>query len=293
MKLLDGKVAVITGGSRGLGLAIAREYVREGAAVVVGSRSAEAVERAAAELRAAGGKAAGMACDVSDADQVQALSDLAQNAFGRLDIWVNNAGVAGPYGPTLAIEPAAFLRVIETNIVGVYNGSRTAMLHFLAQGHGKLINLLGRGYNQPVPLQNVYASSKAWIYPFTLALAKETRNSGVGVFLLAPGMLVTDLLTDVEVVEGYEDRLKVMGTIVRMWARPPEEAAEKAAWLASTATDGKTGKVVKMVSFWTLLGGALGEGLRRLARQPAPPPVNLRVVPAVKSGRANEGQPAP
>ncbi len=284
MGRLEGKVAVITGGSRGLGRAISRAYVREGVAVVIGSRSAEVVERTVEELKAAGGKAAGMACDVADAGQVQALAGLAQSAFGGLDIWVNNAGLAGPYGPTLAIEPAAFLRVVETNIVGVYNGTRTAMLHFLAQGHGKLINVLGRGYNEPVPLQNMYAASKAWIYQFTRALARENRGSGVGVFLLAPGMLVTEFLTDVEVIAGYEDRLKVMGTIVRMWARPPEEAAEKAVWLASPATDGKTGKVVKMVSFTSLLGGALREGLRRLAGKPGPPPVNLRVVPAVKPG---------
>lgn len=282
MNRLNGKVAVITGGSRGLGLAMARAYVREGAAVVIASRSAEAVHRAVEELKEGGGKAAGIACDVSKSEQVQGLAELAKRVFSGLDVWVNNAGVAGPYGPTLATDPAAFLRVIETNIVGTYNGSRTAMLEFLAQGHGKLINLLGRGYNQPVPLQNAYASSKAWIHSFTLALAKETRGSEVGVFLLAPGMLVTDLLTDVEVVEGYEDRLKVMGTIVRMWARPPEEAAEKAVWLASPATDGKTGRVVRMVSLVSLLGGALREGLRRMAGATPPVPVNLRVVPAVK-----------
>src|SRR5512136_1874789 len=104
MNLLDGKVAVVTGGSRGLGLAIDRAYGREGAAVVIGSRSAGAVERAVGELKAAGGKAAGMACDVSDAGQVEQLAGMAQEAFGGLDIWVNSAGIAGPYGPTLAIE---------------------------------------------------------------------------------------------------------------------------------------------------------------------------------------------
>jgi glucose 1-dehydrogenase len=280
MGALDGKVAVITGGSRGLGLAMGHAFVHAGAAVVIGSRSPEAVQQAVDALRAAGGKAEGMACDVARPEQVEALAGMALQTYGRLDVWVNNAGVAGPFGPTMATDPAAFVRVIETNILGVYNGSHTAMLHFLAQGHGKLINVLGRGYNQPVPFQNAYASSKAWINSFTLALARETRESGVGVFALAPGMLVTDLLTDVEVISGYEEKLKVMGTIIRMWARPPESSAEKAVWLASPATDGKTGQVAKMMTFGSMLGGALREGLRRLTRHAPPPPVSLRVVPA-------------
>ncbi len=279
MDLLKDKVAVITGGSRGLGLAIARAYAHEGSAVVIGSRSADAVERAIESLKKEGARVTGLPCDVSSFDQVQALADLALSTFGRLDIWVNNAGVAGPYGPTLGADPAAFVRVIETNILGVYYGSRVAMLHFMPQGRGKLINVLGRGYNEPVPFQNAYASSKAWVHSFTQALAKETRDSGVGVFSLAPGMMPTDLLTEVDVIDGYQDRLKVMGTIIRMWARPPEEAALKAVWLASSASDGRTGKMLKLMGFGAMLGGALREGLRRLARQAPPPPVNLHVVP--------------
>jgi NAD(P)-dependent dehydrogenase (short-subunit alcohol dehydrogenase family) len=279
MDLLKNKVAVITGGSRGLGLAIAQAYAHEGAAVVIGSRSADAVTRALDELKQSGTQASGLPCDVASQEQVQALADHALSTFGRLDIWVNNAGVAGPYGPTLGADPAAFVRVIETNILGVYHGSRVAMLQFMAQGQGKLINVLGRGYNEPVPLQNAYASSKAWVYSFTRALAKETRETGVGVFALAPGMMTTDLLTEVEVIDGYQDRLKVMGTIIRMWAKSPEGAALKAVWLASSATDGQTGKVVKLVGLGSMLGGALREGLRRLARQAPPPPVNLKVVP--------------
>lgn len=279
MDLLKDKVAVITGGSRGLGLAIAQAYVREGAAAVIGSRSAESVQRAVDELKQTGARASGLPCDVASMEQVQALADHALAAFGRLDIWVNNAGVAGPYGPTLGADPTAFVRVIETNILGVYNGSRAAMLQFTAQRHGKLINVLGRGYNEPVPLQNAYASSKAWVYSFTLALAKETRSSGVDVFALAPGMMTTELLTEVEVIAGYEDRLKPMGTIIRMWAKPPAQAAEKAVWLASAASDGKTGKIVKLMGMGTMLGGALREGLRRLARMAPPQPVNLKVVP--------------
>jgi len=279
MDLLKNKVAVITGGSRGLGLAIARAYVREGAAVVIGSRSAETVQRAVDELKQAGARASGLPCDVASQEQVQALADHATATFGRLDVWVNNAGVAGPYGPTLSVDPAAFVHVIEANILGVYHGSRVAMFQFMAQGHGKLINMLGRGYNGPVPFQNAYASSKAWVYSFTRALAKETSGSGVGVFALAPGMMATDFLTQVDVIDGYQDRLKSMGTIIRMWAKPPEDAALKAVWLASSATDGQTGKVVKLMGLGSMVGGALREGFRRLARQAPPPPVNLTVVP--------------
>jgi len=279
MELLTNKVAVITGGSRGLGLAMAHAFTRQGAAVVIGSRSGDAVDKAVSQLKQSGARISGLVCDVADPAQVQALADHALATFGALDVWVNNAGVAGPYGPTLSADPQAFVRVVETNVLGVYHGSRTAMFHFLAQGRGKLINVLGRGYNQPVPLQNAYASSKAWVYSFTMALAKENRGAGVGVFALAPGMLTTDLLTEVEVIDGYQERLKVMPTIIRMWARPPEEAAAKAAWLASAATDGKTGMVAKMFGPGSLLLGALHEGLRRLSHAAPPPPIHLTVTP--------------
>jgi NAD(P)-dependent dehydrogenase (short-subunit alcohol dehydrogenase family) len=124
------------------------------------------------------------------------------------------------------------------------------------------------------------------MYSFTMALAKETKDSGVGVFALAPGMMVTDLLTEVEVIAGYEQKLKPMGTIIRMWARPPESAAEKTVWLASAATDGKTGSLVKLMGFGLMLGGALQEGLRRLTRQAPPPGVNLKVVSSAEPAAA-------
>jgi NADP-dependent 3-hydroxy acid dehydrogenase YdfG len=167
--------------------------------------------------------------------------------------------------------------VIETNILGVYYGSRAAMQHFLAQRSGKLINVLGRGYNRPVPWQNAYASSKTWMRSFTKALAEETRDSGVGVYAFNPGLVLTGLLTDVEVIEGSEGRLKNFPVVLRMWAKPPEVPAQKAVWIASPATDGKTGLLVNLSSPWTLLQGALKEGLRSLRRQPsAIPEIKVR-----------------
>lgn len=282
MGILQDKVMVITGGSRGLGLAAARAAAAEGAKVVLASRSAAAVEAAVNDLRAAGHEACGIACDVGDLAQVEALADFAAQAYGRFDVWVNNAGYAPPYGPTMHIAPAAFMRAVDTNMVGTYHGSLVALRAFLPQGRGKLINILGRGSDgRPAALQNGYAASKAWARSFTLGLAAEYRDTGVGIFGFNPGMMRTDLLTDLQAVSGYEGRLKVMPTIIRMWATEPEAPARKVVWLASAATDGKTGLVLSQMGPIQMLGGALREGLRRLLRRPASQAdIQVAVIPA-------------
>ncbi len=279
MNTLTNKVAVITGGSRGLGLAIVKQFAREGARVVIASRSQKSVDEAVAQLRAAGATADGMAVDVVSQAQVEALTALALKLHGRIDVWVNNAGTAGPYGPTLGLTPQDFQRVVDTNILGVYLGSLVAMRTFLKQKSGKLINILGHGYNRPVPWQNAYGSSKAWSRSFTHSLAEETRGSGVSVFAFNPGMVLTELLTNVDVVKGSEERLKSFGTIVRMWAKAPEIPARKVAWIASSATDGKTGKLYNIFSMWVMLKGALKVGLQNLLKLPADgPEIHLRSI---------------
>jgi NADP-dependent 3-hydroxy acid dehydrogenase YdfG len=157
------------------------------------------------------------------------------------------------------------------------------MKHFLAQRSGKLINVLGAGAKSPVPMQNAYGSSKAWVRAFTLALVSETRGSGVGVYAFNPGMVLTDLLTNVQVINGHEERLKKFPMVVRMIAKPPELPARKALWLASSATDGKTGLVVNMFSPVVMLQGVLREGLRSLFKRPAPPlDIHITSVPPEK-----------
>jgi len=270
MGRLDGKVAVITGGTRGLGLAIARAYAREGAAVMVASRSASAVAAAVAGLRATGARADGRPCDVTDRAQVNALADAAVQAFSSIDIWVNNAGLSAPYGPTLAVEVERFLAVLRTQIEGTYLGSVAAMAEFMPRRSGKLINMLGAGARGPVAYQNAYASGKTWIRSFTLALAKEYRDSGVGVFAFQPGLMRTDLLTQPEVIAGYERRIQPLKTVMRMWAFEPEVPAEKAVWLASAATDGRTGLEVEQAGIGHYVLGALREGVRLVLRRPEP-----------------------
>jgi glucose 1-dehydrogenase len=293
MDNLKGKVAVITGGTRGFGLAVARAYAQEGAAVVVASRSPAAVEAAVDSLRAAGARASGCPCDVGDLAQAEALAASAVETFGPFHVWVNNAGIAGPYGPTAHVPPEPFARVLQTNIFGVYHGSLVAMRHFVPRGSGKLINVLGQGSQRPTPLQNAYASSKAWVRHFTLALAKEYQDSGVGVFTLHPGLMHTDLLYKIEAVSGYEARVKPLETVIRLWANPPDVPARKAVWLAGPATDGRTGLEVNVSTTGHLLRGAVREGWRRLTRRSAPPvELTVQTVPAALSAPPAGGEDA-
>ena len=282
MKTLEGKVAVITGASRGLGKAIATLFAREGAKVVLAARSKSDIVQNVADIHAEGLDAVAFPCDISDPQQVESLANFAIEKYGRFDIWVNNAGIAGPYGATLDLSSDQFLSVLRTNIYGEYYGSVVAMRHFLVRKSGKLINLLGAGSKKPVPNQNAYGSTKAWVRIFTLALASEYKDSGVGVFTLQPGLMETDLLTRIVTFEPFEKRLRsFMPFLIRAAGKKPEVAARKALWLASSATDSKTGLDVSVNSQFAILFGFLREGLRILFRsQVRPVEMDVKIIPS-------------
>jgi len=272
MKTLEGKVAIITGAGRGLGKAITTLFAREGAKVVLSARSINEIEQNTADLQTEGWEAVSYPCDVSDSQQVENLARFAIEKYGSFDIWVNNAGIAGPYGATFDLSPDQFLPVLRTNIYGVYHGSMAAMRHFVPRKSGKLVNILGAGSKKPAPNQNAYGSTKAWIRVFTLALAEEYKNSGVGVFALQPGLMDTDLLTAIVTFESHEKRLRsFMPFLIRAAGKKPEVAARKVLWLASSATDGKTGLDVSVSPPFAFLFGFLREGLRTMFRLPTPP----------------------
>lgn len=276
MNHLKDKVAVITGGSRGLGFGIAKEFIKEGATVVIASRSGEATERAVAELRNLGGQVQGMSCDISNLDQVEALAAFVREQFGGFDIWVNNGGISCPTGPTAHIPHELVISLIHTNIIGAYHGSIVAMRYFVSRGSGKLINIVGKGERRPVPLHSAYGSSRAWVRNFTLAMAEEYKATGVGVYLLNPGLVETDMLQNLHFIEGYEDKLKVLRIVKRLLANPPEVPARKAVWLASSATDGKTGLYASTIGPGRMLKGLTWELWRAIRRQ-TPPPYNPHV----------------
>jgi NAD(P)-dependent dehydrogenase (short-subunit alcohol dehydrogenase family) len=265
-----------------LGLEIARLFARQGAQVVLSARSASPIESAVEELKREGLHAAARVCDVSDLQQVEALAGFVIQAYGRFDVWVNNAGIGGPYGPTLDLSAGDFRSVLLTNIFGTYYGSLTAMRHFLPRRSGKLINLLGAGDRRPVPNQNAYASTKSWIRVFTLALAREYKGSGVGVYAFQPGLMDTDLLKEVRTYAGYAARLAgIMPFLIRAIGKQPQESARKALWLASRATDGRTGLDVRANAPFSVPIGFLRGGLRRLLHLPERPvEMHIQVLPS-------------
>ena len=281
-KVLQDKVAVITGGSRGLGFAIAEKFIGAGAKVVIASRSPRAVEQAVKMLRANGGQAEGLACDVSRVDEVEALAEHAIRTFGRIDIWINNAGLSAPFGPTAQIRSQIVQDLLNTNITGTYNGSVVALRKMAPQGHGKLINLLGRGDTGSVPFQNAYSSSKIWVRNFTRALAEEYKDSGIDIFGFNPGLVRTEMITQVEAIAGMEDRLKVLRTINLVWGNDAGVPASKAVWLASSATDGWNGQMVTVLTSAFKIRRVLSTGWRWLLRRPLEnPELNITSVEPV------------
>ena len=285
MGILEGKTAVITGSTRGIGLAIAEAYAREGAKLVISSRSQAAVDETVNHLRKAGSKAVGLACDVSQQEQVMALANFAVQNFGKVDIWFNNAGLETAYGPTMSYSAEDFTRVVQTNIMGVYYGSRAALQLFTPQRSGKLINMVGKGYKGPTPYQNAYAASKAWVFSFTKSLAQEYADSGISIFNFSPGLVITDMLTRFDVIEGHEHRLKNFPAVVRVLGRTPDHPARKAVWAASSATDGKTGLLINSFSSRVIFESVIRELARLVTRRPAETPeIHMRSVPPVELG---------
>lgn len=200
---VKGKTVVITGSTRGIGRSIAEACARQGARVVVGSRGTEPTAAAADAIaliaRAAGGDAVGIACDVSDADRVAALLSGATEAFGAVDVWVNNAGVSEGYRPLDELSAAELCEITQINLLGHMYGSRAALAYFRERGRGYLMNMTGRGYKgQATPYTAAYAATKTAIASLTRSLAAENKDvPGISVNAIVPGMVATDFYVDI------------------------------------------------------------------------------------------------
>lgn len=193
------KTVVITGSTRGIGLGMAREFLKKGCFVAISSRSADKVDQITAELGNEYGreKVVGCPCDVSDCGQVQALWDKADEAFGRVDIWINNAGVSLSKIMLQDLPSESIQPVVDTNMTGLMYGCHVAMNGMLAQGSGQIYNFEGHGSNDMiVPGLSTYGATKRGVRYFTEALAEEAKETPVQVGAIGPGIVITDLVIE-------------------------------------------------------------------------------------------------
>jgi 3-oxoacyl-[acyl-carrier protein] reductase len=248
---LEGKVAVVTGASQGLGAAIAERFVAEGAHVVATGRDPDALGATVAKLRTARQRSnqqvLGEAGDVSHPPDVDRLIAFVEDTFGRLDVLVCNAGVYGPLGPIESVEWSEWVRALEINLFGMVLCCRAAVPVMRRQSHGKIIALSGGGATSPLPRISAYAASKAAVVRFAETLAEEVKDAHIDVNCVAPGALNTRLLDQV-LAAGPERVGEVFyQRSVRQQqdgGTPLTRGADLIAFLASDESDGITGRLL-------------------------------------------------
>lgn len=240
MALLAGRTAVVTGGAQGLGLAIARRFVAEGARVVLGDLNPAATGAAAAEL---GGDTVARAvrCDVTSAEQVQGLIDVAVAEFGRLDIMVNNAGITRDATMRKMTEDQ-FDEVIAVHLKGTWNGTRLAAAVMREQGSGAIVNMSSISGKVGLVGQTNYSAAKAGIVGLTKAAAKELAHLGVRVNAIQPG-LIRSAMTEAMPQRIWDAKL---AEVPMGRAGEPDEVASVALFLACDLSSYMTGTVLEV-----------------------------------------------
>ena len=252
-RLLQGKVAIVTGANQGLGLEIAKKYIEAGASLTICARNGQLLEQARTALLPLAGPnqdISALMADVSRESEVQAVVDTTLQKFGHVDILVNNAGVYGPKGVIEAVDWQEWVQAIQINLFGSILMCRAILPHFRSRGGGKIVQLSGGGATNPLPRISAYAVSKAAIVRFVETLAEEVREDRIDVNAIAPGSLNTRMLDEVlaagpaKVGQAfYERSIKQKqsgGTSL-------EKGAELAVFLGSALSNGITGKLIAAV----------------------------------------------
>ena len=257
MGKLENEVAVITGGSSGIGKATAQLFAREGAAIViVHHHDADEARRVVEDIEVGGGRAIAIAADVREEEEVDSVFEQAQQAFGTPTILVNSAGVDASGVPVADMELEQFEKVLHTNLVGPFLFARAFVRGCkAAKARGKIVNVSSVHEDIPRAGAADYCASKGGLRNLTRCLALELAEHGITANNLAPGMVLTPM--NQEAIEDPKVREEQTASIPMKRAAEPEEVAELALYLASRAADYATGAT------FTLDGGLqmnLGQG---------------------------------
>lgn len=241
------RVAIVTGGGRGIGAASAHALANRGACVVVAARTRNQIESVAREIRAAGGEATAISVDVANEASVGHLLSETERVYGAPTILVNCAGVYGPIGPIRDNDAAKWAAAIAINLVGTFLCCRAAIEPMSRQGGGRIINMSGGGATAPLPRFSAYAASKAGVVRFSETLAEEVASLGIAVNSIAPGAIDTTLQDEVlaagEAAGPLLARIKAMRE-TGAGGTPIDVPVSLMVYLAFDAPVGLTGRLI-------------------------------------------------
>ncbi len=239
---LGGKVAIVTGASRGIGEAIARRFAKNGAKVVIAARKQESLDAVAASIKEAGGEAFPVACHTGKLEMIEALYVKVMEKFGRVDILVNNAATNPYFGPLLGVTEGIFDKTFEVNTKGYFFMAQKAAAIMAEQGAGSIVNIASIAGMVSPPFQGVYGMTKAAVLLMTRAFAGELGEAGVRCNAICPGLTETKFAKVlIETDEIYE--MAVSQIPMKRHAQP-DEIVGAALYLASDASSYTTGATI-------------------------------------------------
>ncbi len=252
---LSGKVALITGASRGIGEAIAFACARAGAKVVLSSRKQADLDDTAQRIREAGGDALPVAAHTGDAAAIAAVVEKATSNYGGIDIVVNNAATNPHFGPILTAEESQWDKILDVNVKGYFRVIKACVESMKVRGGGKIINMASIAGLEPEPMMGVYSVSKAAVLMLTKVLAVELAQFNIQVNAIAPGFVKTKF--SAALWQNPQINQAILSSIPQKRMAEPEEIAGLAVYLASPASSFVTGSIFS-VDGGQLVGTSLG-----------------------------------
>jgi NAD(P)-dependent dehydrogenase (short-subunit alcohol dehydrogenase family) len=273
------KIVVITGATRGYGYSIAKAMLKAGATVVVTGRSRETLDGAVNSL-AKLGPVSGEQLDVRNEAQIYEVVERVVQKFGRIDIWVNNAGYSNAAGMMMDMNPQDALDLFMSNDLGVMRCTQAVLEHMAPRKQGMLVNIYGQGsFLRSASPTGLYGASKAWMTSFTRTLAAEIKDSGIQILAFSPGMMTTDMLTKPNVVgERGREMMKNFGFVLRFLSWSPDFAAEKL--VKTVSNHRKNFAEVRLFKPWTPLFGLIRVAWENLTKTGTRPKYEMHYEPA-------------